>query len=132
MNGHNKVYPNDSSITETVLSTQKRNHKHKHHHHHHTGKRHHYHHHHNRQHRNKNVEQQPMIVYRDVSNNKGYSVDANTYANVPHGTDDETTFIDDQQTPLVIYRDAGVQQSIATDRISQPLIVNPNQETVSE
>jgi len=66
-----------------------------------------------------------------VPTNKDYQVDPNTLASVPHGTDNETVLIDDQQTPLVVYRDADVRQSIATDTISQSVLLNQNQETVS-
>jgi hypothetical protein len=74
-----------------------------------------------------NQGQQPVIVYREVPSNKDYKVDPNNLASVPN----ENVLIDDQQTPLVVYRDANIRQSIATDSISQSVLLNQNQETVS-
>jgi hypothetical protein len=108
---------------------------------------HHHHRHHNRQHRAKSAEsirnraqqkfsspskfimsnpsyvdhdQQPVIVYREAPNGESYTVDNNTQAAVPYVTDNETTFVDDQQTPMFVYRDGQMcQPSIVTDASSQ-------------
>jgi len=79
-------------------------------------------------------QQQQMIVYREVPNGEGYTVDTNGLATVPYGTENETTFVDDQQAPMIVYRDANFQQQqqpIMTDGISQQLFLNQDQETVS-
>jgi hypothetical protein len=78
-----------------------------------------------------NQGQQPVIIYREAPSNEDYKVDPNSLASVPQGTDNENVLIDDQQTPLVVYRDANVRQSIATDSITQSVLLNQNQETVS-
>ncbi len=78
-------------------------------------------------------QQQPMIVYREVPNGEGYTVDTNGLATVPYGADNETAFVDDQQAPMFVYRDANQQQQqqIITDGISQKYLFNQDQETVS-
>ena len=87
-------------------------------------------------------QQQPMIVYREVPNGEGYTVDANGLATVPYGLENETAFVDDQQAPMIVYREQPPQQqllqqqllqqqSIMTDGVSQQLFFNPEQETVS-
>jgi hypothetical protein len=77
-------------------------------------------------------QQQPMIVYREVSNGEGYTIDPNGLATVPYGIDNETaTFVDDQQAPMFVYRDANQQQPIISDGISQQYLFNQDQETVS-
>ncbi len=82
-------------------------------------------------------QQQQMIVYREVPNGEGYTVDTNGLATVPYGTENETTFVDDQQAPMIVYRDANFQQqqqqqSIMTDGISQEVFYNQDQDRVSQ
>jgi hypothetical protein len=79
--------------------------------------------------------QQSMIVYREVPNGEGYTVDPNGFASVPYGTENETAIIDDQQAPIVVYRDGNLQQqqqSIMTDGISQEVFYNQDQDRVSQ
>ncbi|UJR08899.1 hypothetical protein I4U23_013153 [Adineta vaga] len=78
-------------------------------------------------------QQQPMIVYREVANGDGYSVDPNTFASVPYGT--ETAVADDQQAPMVVYRDANFSQpqqhqSVISDGLSQDIFYNQDQDGV--
>ena len=74
-----------------------------------------------------------MIVYREVGNGEGYTVNNNGLASVPYGMDNGGTFVDDQQAPMIVYRDAnGTQQQFISDGTSQQqLFFNPDQETVS-
>lgn len=72
--------------------------------------------------------QQPMIVYREVANGEGYTVDPNGLATVPYGLDNETGMVDDQQTPMIVYRE---QPSSMNDGLTQQMFYNPEQETVS-
>jgi len=79
--------------------------------------------------------QQSMIVYREVPNGEGYTVDPNGFASVPYGTENETAIVDDQQAPIVVYRDGNLQQqqqSIMTDGISQEVFYNQDQDRVSQ
>lgn len=132
-----------------------KHHHHRHHNHHHKDKHHHHHHRRatsaesirNRQHQafisptkmavatpqyieqnQQQQQQQPMIVYREVGNGEGYTVDPNGLATVPYGIENETTFVDDQQAPMFVYRD---QQPMINDGTSQQIFFNPEQETVS-
>ncbi|CAF3707376.1 unnamed protein product [Rotaria sordida] len=77
-------------------------------------------------------QQQPMIVYREVPNGEGYTVDnTNRLATVPYDTRNESTFVDDQQAPFFVYRDANFQQqpqSIVTDGTPQQLFFNHDQD----
>jgi hypothetical protein len=79
-------------------------------------------------------QQQPMIVYREIPNGEGYTVDANGLASVPYGVENETGGVDDQQAPVFVYRDANFQQQhqqFASDGISQQVYFPQDQETVS-
>jgi hypothetical protein len=62
-----------------------------------------------------------------VSNNEDNTVDKNALANVSYGT----ALIDDQQAPLVVHRNANVQQSSVANGISQPVCLNEDQNIVS-
>ncbi|CAF3052896.1 unnamed protein product [Rotaria sp. Silwood2] len=76
-------------------------------------------------------QQQPMVVYREVPSNEGYTIDNNRLATVPYDTQNETALIDDQQAPYIVYRDANFQQqpqSIVTDGYSQQFFCNHDQE----
>jgi hypothetical protein len=74
-----------------------------------------------------------MIVYREVPNGEGYTVDPNGLASVPYGTENQGTYADDQQAPVFVYQDAnGQQQSIMNDGMSQQLFYNQDQEEVSD
>jgi len=116
----------DTALTGNTTPILKRNHKHKHHHH-----RHHHICHRHRNHRNrvKNAgqQQQSTIVYRKAPYNEGHTVDTNALAKVRYEIDNETALIDDQQTPLVIYRDAYVRQSMIANSVS----LDENQNIVS-
>jgi hypothetical protein len=72
-----------------------------------------------------------MIVYREVSNGEGYTVDPNGLATVPYGTDNETSFVDDQQAPMFVYRDQQQQQPIMSDGMPQQIFFNQDQDGVS-
>ena len=74
-------------------------------------------------------QQQPMIVYREVANGEGYTVDPNGLATVPYGYDNETGIVDDQQTPMFVYREQ--PSSSINDGLTQQMFYNPEQETVS-
>lgn len=76
-------------------------------------------------------QQQPMIVYREVPNGEGYTVDPNGLATVPYGLENEQGIVDDQQTPMIVYREQPSQQSIMTDGLTQQMFYNPEQESVS-
>ncbi|CAF4609132.1 unnamed protein product [Rotaria sp. Silwood1] len=84
-------------------------------------------------------QQQPMVVYREVPSGESYPVDTtNRLATVPYDTQHETAFVDDQQAPFIVYRDANFQQqqqqqqpqSIVTDGISQQLFFNHDQDAI--
>ncbi|CAF4165189.1 unnamed protein product, partial [Rotaria magnacalcarata] len=75
---------------------------------------------------------QQMVVYREVPNGEGYTVDPNGLATVPYQTQNETVAVDDQQTPCFVYRDGNFQQqpqSIVTDGIPQQIFYNQDQDT---
>jgi hypothetical protein len=101
----------DTSLTGNSTPILKR--KHKHHRHHHICQ-----HHQNRRNRVKNANQQPTIVYRKAINNEGHIIGTNVLAKVRYEIDNKTALIDDQQRPLVVYRDTNAQQSMITDGVS--------------
>ena len=81
-------------------------------------------------------QQQPMVVYRELPNNEGYTIDNNSLATVPYGIENETMLADDQQAPIIFYQDANFQQQqqqqqIVTDTFPQQVFLNQDQETVS-
>ncbi|CAF3811491.1 unnamed protein product [Adineta steineri] len=155
----------DSGSTTTKRAHKHKHHHH--HHHHHADKHHHHRHHsrrhraksaesiRNRQHRtslssskimlanpqyieqDQQQQQQPMIVYRELSNGDGYTVDQNGFASVPYMTENEQGIVDDQQAPVVVYRDTNLQQtqhqSLMSDGISQDVFYNTDQDgTISK
>jgi len=107
----------DTALTGNATPILKRNHKHKHHHY-----RHHHicHRHQNRRNRVKHAgqQQQSTIAYRKASHNEGHTVDKNALGKIRYEIDNETALIDDQQRPLVIYRDDNVRQSMITNSVS--------------
>lgn len=83
-------------------------------------------------------QQQPMIVYREVPNGEGYTVDPNGFASVPYGAEAENAVVDDQQAPVVVYRDANFSQpqqqqhqSFISDGLTQDIFYNQDQDGVS-
>ncbi|CAF1050444.1 unnamed protein product [Adineta steineri] len=142
-------------VTSAQKRNHKHKH-HRHHHHHHnttttSGKRHCYHHHHhqNRHRRVKSIgqqasdqssskiiianskkidqKQQPIIVYREISNDKDFIYDTNPLAKVSYETDNKAASINEQQSPLVVYGDNNMQHSLVNDQMSQPVFVSSDQ-----
>ena len=72
-----------------------------------------------------------MIVYREIANGEGYTVDNTGLAHVPYGTENDASFADDQQAPMLVYRDSPFQQQVISDGSSQPMFLSQDHETVS-
>lgn len=137
----------DVHRSESVTLAAERNHKQKHHHHHHhhrgsRKRRHSCHRRHSYQPRsnsnegqhnqtshsspkviianpNTDTSQQPVLVYRRILNNKGQTI------SLPPDANGESITLDNQQKPLVVYRDSSVQPNAETNtnlsRVSEEL-----------
>ncbi|UJR37334.1 hypothetical protein I4U23_030042 [Adineta vaga] len=74
--------------------------------------------------------QKPVLVYRRILNNKGYTVNADTVANVSQEANRESIVSNNQQEPLIIYQDSNIPQNVKMNKNVSPVIVDQNRTSI--